>query len=195
MDLPMFSRNIVTIETIEELIHSQACIHPMLLYAQLVCTLALYVRRRVNMKIIKIMKINVFHCIRLCKTSLYFYLLRQRRSEWSDVSVRQDSIFYTRKHFRALRLGWAWYNAHTLGRPGTEASRTRPSVIRLNSRYIIHFAPYLTSSVIESYKTLCSLRISAHNLMTEKSRYLNIPLEQRPCIACDEIEDISLINV
>ena len=43
----------------------------MLLYAQLVFTLASYMRRRVDIKIIKIMKINIFHCTRLCETSLY----------------------------------------------------------------------------------------------------------------------------
>ena len=57
---------------------SQACVHPMLLYVRSVFTLASYMQRCVNIKIIKIMNANVFHHIGLCGTSLYVYLLRQR---------------------------------------------------------------------------------------------------------------------
>ena len=38
-------------------------------------------------------------------------------------------------------------------------------------------------------KALSKLRISAHDLMTERGGYLNISLEQRLCDACNKIED------
>ena len=52
---------------------------------QLMFTITLYMRRRMNMTIVKKVKINVFHRIRLGKHHYNVYCLKYNRSEWNDV--------------------------------------------------------------------------------------------------------------
>ena len=64
-----------------------------------VCAVSVYTSlvhgKACGYKIIKIMKIHIFHCTCPCKPSLYVYLLRQPRNQWSDVSVRLDNNLST----------------------------------------------------------------------------------------------------
>jgi hypothetical protein len=48
---------------------------------------------------------------------------------------------------------------------------------------------YLSISNFEYGKLITKLRISEHNLLTEKGRHLNIPREQRLCSHCKCIDD------